>query len=607
MRRVVISNFRGIQDGSVDLHRHSLLVGGNNIGKSTICEAIDLVLGPERLFRRPVIDEHDFYRSTYLPTVVGGDQPEVEVEVILTGLTHAAQRRFRGHLRKWSIAKSEFADVEADESEIEWALPVKFVGRFETDEEDFVGGTFFSHPVQESVRDDGETLPIGSGLAAFTREHKRHCGFLYLRAHRTGNRALSFQRGSLIDIIVRLEAERFGPLWEQALGEVRTVRLVNDVEGFTRISESVRSRVGRFIKLIDDASAIDIGVSSLTREHLREVLTLFVAAEPGGHGVPFNRLSTGSLNLIVFAMLTYIAELKGESSVIFAMEEPEIALPPHAQRRLVDFITSRMGQSIVTTHSPYVISRFDPDRIVALTRVGAGELRGRGIELPGDFKIKRYKENVRQFSEAVLARAVLVVEGATEAALLPVVADVLDRDPAVDYVHPDLLGLSIFDAGNDVSVPAYAPVFSGMQKIVYGIHDTPRDLFKPEVTAKSSSFDIYRVIPHKGVEDLLVSEVSIAAQRRFLDTVKERPDYPVDCGLPDLAADDATVRNLVDRILRARKGSSAGYAALLVAECHSRVELPASIVDFLLEIDQHLRAGHDITDLMRPEVDDLGA
>lgn len=65
--RVAISNFRGIQNGVVDLHRHSLLVGGNNIGKSTVCEAIDVALGPERQFRRPVIDEHDFYRSDYLP------------------------------------------------------------------------------------------------------------------------------------------------------------------------------------------------------------------------------------------------------------------------------------------------------------------------------------------------------------------------------------------------------------------------------------------------------------------------------------------------------------------------------------------------------------
>ena len=64
--RLKIKHFRGVASGCVDFIGHTLLVGGNNIGKSTICEALDLVLGPERLFRRPAIDEHDFYCGRYL-------------------------------------------------------------------------------------------------------------------------------------------------------------------------------------------------------------------------------------------------------------------------------------------------------------------------------------------------------------------------------------------------------------------------------------------------------------------------------------------------------------------------------------------------------------
>ena len=37
--------------------------------------------------------------------------------------------------------------------------------------------------------------------------------------------------------------------------------------------------------------------SELTRESIRETLRVFVTASPGHHTVPFNRLSTGSLNL----------------------------------------------------------------------------------------------------------------------------------------------------------------------------------------------------------------------------------------------------------------------------------------------------------------------
>ena len=49
VRRVSISNFRGVRSGCVLLDSHSLLVGANAVGKSTVCEALDLVLGLERL------------------------------------------------------------------------------------------------------------------------------------------------------------------------------------------------------------------------------------------------------------------------------------------------------------------------------------------------------------------------------------------------------------------------------------------------------------------------------------------------------------------------------------------------------------------------------
>lgn len=57
---MIIKNFRGIKDGEIYFPNRSVLVGDNNTGKSTILEAIDLVLGPERMRHKPVIDEHDF-------------------------------------------------------------------------------------------------------------------------------------------------------------------------------------------------------------------------------------------------------------------------------------------------------------------------------------------------------------------------------------------------------------------------------------------------------------------------------------------------------------------------------------------------------------------
>ena len=45
--KIGISNFRGIKSASILINGNSVFVGDNNSGKSTIFEAIDLVMGPD--------------------------------------------------------------------------------------------------------------------------------------------------------------------------------------------------------------------------------------------------------------------------------------------------------------------------------------------------------------------------------------------------------------------------------------------------------------------------------------------------------------------------------------------------------------------------------
>jgi putative ATP-dependent endonuclease of OLD family len=508
-------------------------------------------------------------------------------------------------MRPWSREVADFADtdtvVDLDgpavagpqdtaADDYEWCLPLVFHGRFDPEEEDFEGDTFFDHPAPDPDR--GDVVALGKGRRRLFRHDKRACGFLYLRANRTGSRALSFQRGSLLDTIVRLEAEKTGQLWEQALRTVEAVTVASEESGFSQVRTSVRDRVARFLALVDGPEPLDVQVSDLTREHLRDVLRLTVSTQPGTHGVPFNRLSTGTLNQLVFALLTYIAELQGHQSVIFAMEEPEIALPPHAQRRLVDFATTNMGQTIVTSHSPYVIERFEPQQIVALSRDDTGGLQGAGVRLPAGFKPKRYHQNSRQFAEAVLARAVLVVEGATETIVFRALAETLEKDPPPGgYDHPDLAGLSLFDAGNDVSVPEFASIFAAMGKLVFGIHDTPNKPLSPELQTKAAAFDLHEQIPYSGIEALLSTETPLEAQRDFASAILDRADYPAKCGYLADDADDAAVRSHTFQVLRATKGPGT-YGGLLIAECVGRAQLPATLTAFLLEVHAHIKPVH---------------
>src|SRR5690606_24226551 len=138
------------------------------------------------------------------------------------------------------------------------------------------------------------------------------------------------------------------------------------------------------------------------------------------YAAPYQHQGTGTINTLVLALLSIIAELK--QNVIFAMEEPETALPPHTQRCIVNSVREKSAQALFTSHSPYVLEEFEPAQIKVLKRA-SGVLTFVSASLPPTIKPKAYKAEFRaRFCEALLAKYVLIVEGRTEFDALPAAA-----------------------------------------------------------------------------------------------------------------------------------------------------------------------------------------
>lgn len=589
-----IENFRGIANGHVVFQKHSLLVGGNNIGKSTVCEALELVLGPERLYRRPIIDEHDFYRGKYQKD--DGSSLEIVSRVVLTDLNRKQQRRFGQHLRRWDKDQLTFADEEAggishaDDPNVDWALPVVFIGRYDPEEDDFVGDTFFDHPTDhpDDLSDEAKAS-LGQGRSVFTRAHKRDCGFIYLRALRTGSRALSLQRGSLLDTILRLGEESNANMWPTALDSLKELNpAIGEIKQLESIRNLLQERLSRFINLASEGDQTSFYASDLTRDNLREVVKLFVATWPSNYPIPFSRQGTGSVNLLVFALLTMIADLKEENSAIFVMEEPEIALPPHIQRRVVKYVLQEMGQSIVTSHSSYIIEQYEAENVVILDRNSKNCFFGKPID-HNVIKPKKYRTQRRQFAEAILSRAVFVVEGATEVVAINAASTALERFHA-GYSHIDLSGVSLFDAGGDQEAPTYGPIFKALGKPVFGMRDNPNRSDQSGTGDMIDAYDEFWESPESGVERILVNQVPEKALHSFLKEVSRRTDYPANCEY-NVSMEGEELKNLAQKVLKVRKGDSYGYgyAAILIEQCRSEDELPSFIRDALLYIDRYLR------------------
>ena len=581
IRRLKLSNFRSVANGEVLFPGHTVIIGGNSVGKSTLCEALDLLLGPDRLARSSPIDEHDFFERRYMDD--DGVPILVELEVVLTDLTKDVLTKFRIHLEYWNTTTNQLLDEtddpeDADGDEVVPALRVKFEGTYDIEEDEFRAETYFASP---PVDDEARRVRL-------TRAAKRQFGFIYLRALRTGARALSLERGSLLDIILKFKDEDRSAMWEQTLAAMEELDpAIDAIPQLREVLDEIDGRVRRFVGLSADDRTFRLYPSALTRESLRRSITLFGSSERSNTPVPYWRLGSGVINAMVFSLLTFIAELK--SNVIFAMEEPEIAIPPHTQRRIVQFLQGKMDQSILTTHSPFVLEQYDPASVVLLERGNDGVVSGQSIEVTG-LKAKAYRGNLRRvLSEAMLGNGVLCVEGISDEEVIYTASAVLEENSQEGAYTPlDLSGVTVVQCEGDGGLLRYGQFFSGIGLKTYALYDRLKNEDAREEI--EDTFDAAWEIEQAGMEYLLADETSIDVIRRFLAEASEWDDYPHNAKNPELFtfdpdAEGDDVRDVCKRVLRIRKG--AGYARRLAELC-SDTDLPDVIVEALERVSEDL-------------------
>jgi len=218
--RLKIKNFRGIKSTTLYFSDHAVIIGDNNTGKSTIFEALDLVMGPNRANRKPVVDEHDFYNGKYIDTSGLLGNPKITIEAVITDLLEDQQIHFRDIIEYWNKEKKEIhtssPPKSIDDANIISALRVSFVGEYNEEEDDFEGSTYYSRTIDENENPQ-----------RFSKKDKQQCGFLYLRTLRTGSRALSLEKGSLLDIILSLKELR-PQMWEKTIEELQSFKVAED-------------------------------------------------------------------------------------------------------------------------------------------------------------------------------------------------------------------------------------------------------------------------------------------------------------------------------------------------------------------------------------------
>jgi putative ATP-dependent endonuclease of OLD family len=200
------------------------------------------------------------------------------------------------------------------------------------------------------------------------------------------------------------------------------------------------------------------------------------------------------------------------------MEEPETAIPPYAQKRIVHEVRKLSSQSLFTSHSPYVLEEFHLDEVVVLTRSSEGVLNQARVELPSSIKHKRYRQEFRtRFCEGLLARRILLAEGATEATSMPAVARRLSELDETTYSSFEALGICTIDAGSETQIADLAKLYQSLGKIVYGVCDKQTAESQHTIEAQVTKLFMH---DQSDFEKLVLQNTTQAAMERFVGAME---------------------------------------------------------------------------------------
>jgi putative ATP-dependent endonuclease of OLD family len=218
----------------------------------------------------------------------------------------------------------------------------------------------------------------------------------------------------------------------------------------------------RWTALHDERTDVEPSITPISRRFEEVVSRINVVFQQGPAGIErgLEALSDGQQSLFYFALAAAVFDLERETVAgkikgfdterlvipalsIFAIEEPENHLSPYYLSRIVrqirSLVSSATAQAIVTSHSPAVLSRVEPEE-VRYCRCDAATTTVSALDLPkNDEEASKFVRGaVLAFPELYFARFVVLGEGDSERVVLPRLAEGqgLLVDPAFVAIVP---------------------------------------------------------------------------------------------------------------------------------------------------------------------------
>ncbi|ULO04850.1 AAA family ATPase [Paenibacillus sp. 19GGS1-52] len=498
-----IKNFRNFDEKvtivprKINEHDIVVLIGENNVGKTSILTILHSLFNPERSIRTLEFQETDFYNPEF----------PIEVNIIFSDLSEEVKAVFIG-----------MVDIKIVDGDDHYFLPFTFKCVYDKDTKEVEPSLVYERQPERSV----------------SFSEKRLISFYFQDALRD-HRAIKSNKGSLFGRI--LDQIDLSNQEEEILGKLDEAgETLNENTDISELIKGVASITRQVIDLSDKDGTVRLTVAASSATDIKRNIQLQLRHRNEEKYLNIDQLGLGLQSVLTVSVFRAFAGIGKLREGIFAIDEPESHLYPHSQRAMYREVLelSKSRQVWVATHSPTLIEWINPKQICLVRKQPNGDV-STCIQLPAKFPnahIASYEKHLDVGkADAFFAKAVLLVEGPTEQGLFPALGIACsDENNIYDL---DRVGVSVINTGGKNNLKAFIQLLNNFNipnvaMIDYDSVDENHEKVIKEIKEECSAFyEIPRntdmgdieglVCLHVPIEELLLFLKGLLPAERMLD------------------------------------------------------------------------------------------
>jgi putative ATP-dependent endonuclease of OLD family len=431
-----LKRYRNFADARINLEKGTLIIGANDVGKTNLLYALRILL--DRSLPDSALDpsESDFH-------VTIADQTQADdCEITI-----------------------KFVEIDKD------PILASLKGAVSDD-----GESYLSYRAKKA--DLSHSLHVGASEELLedipSRHYLRFVNLRYVQSQRDLAHFVQYEKRALLKLSKEARQAAQTEQDEILLDEIgdKLDEVNSEIRKLNYVSSATAAVNTELQELSHHHGAYEVRLETGAIHTTQFIDQLELAGISGGARLGLG--GDGRNNQILMALWKAKSEREQDldnECIIFCIEEPEAHLHPHQQRKLSEYLVSKLkGQVLVTSHSPQIAARFSPNSIVRLLSKSAkttAASQGCSQCIQNAWTQMGYRLSILP-AEAFFADLVFLVEGPSEILFYHELARQLNIDL-------DRLNISILSV-DGIDFDAFITILNAME--IPWVVRTDNDVFK---------------------------------------------------------------------------------------------------------------------------------